>query len=286
MSRPRRFTAARALNLILNMGNEDESNEVDDDAELYTDQIEEHENDELDDAIGEDAGEEGDIPIFSILSESDSDSDEEDTQPETFESAGVTYSDRPFEQRKRGRNILDFHPRTTRNPQCELEAFQLFMSDDILLQVQRYTNREVLDLRRQVPSIYGFMSTFSYDEVKACIGIVLYAGADHDNFTEVADLWDPIEGKPLYKATMSINRFQFFLRTIRFDNFRNRSQRLGQCRLAAVNEIWQLFTESLRKFYVPSDVLTVDEQLFGYRGQIPGRTYLPSKPRKYGMKIF
>ena len=84
---------------------------------------------------------------------------------------------------------------------------------------------------------------------------------------------------------MSINRFQFFFGAIRFDNFRNRSQRLDQCRLAAVNDIWQLFVE---KFYVPAEILTIDEQLLGYRGQIPGRTYtyLPSKPRRYELKIF
>ena len=30
----------------------------------------------------------------------------------------------------------------------------------------------------------------------------------------------------------------------------------------------------------------MDEQLVGYRSQIPGRTYMQSKPRKYGLKIF
>ena len=40
------------------------------------------------------------------------------------------------------------------------------------------------------------------------------------------------------------------------------------------------------KFYVPKENLTVDEQLLGYRGRVPGKTYMPSKPRKYGVKIF
>ena len=30
----------------------------------------------------------------------------------------------------------------------------------------------------------------------------------------------------------------------------------------------------------------MDEQLAGYRGRIPGQTYIPSKARKYGLKIF
>ena len=30
----------------------------------------------------------------------------------------------------------------------------------------------------------------------------------------------------------------------------------------------------------------MDEQLVGYRCKIPGRTYMPSKPRKYSVKFF
>ena len=30
----------------------------------------------------------------------------------------------------------------------------------------------------------------------------------------------------------------------------------------------------------------MDEELVGYHGKIPGRTYMPSKPRKYGVKFF
>ena len=38
--------------------------------------------------------------------------------------------------------------------------------------------------------------------------------------------------------------------------------------------------------YIPNEVLTVDEQLVGHPCKIPGRTYMPSKPRKYGVKFF
>ena len=42
------------------------------------------------------------------------------------------------------------------------------------------------------------MSPFMLDEIKAAIGILLSAGADRDNFCSVCDLWDPVEGQPLY----------------------------------------------------------------------------------------
>jgi hypothetical protein len=57
-------------------------------------------------------------------------------------------------------------------------------------------------------------------------------------------------------------------------------------RLAAISEVWEMFVQNLRRVYIPESTLTVDEQLLGYRGRIPGRTYMPSKPKKYGLKIF
>jgi hypothetical protein len=47
-----------------------------------------------------------------------------------------------------------------------------------------------------------------------------------------------------------------------------------------------MFVQNLRRVYIPDSTLTVDEQLLGYRGRIPGRTYLPSQPKRYGLKIF
>ena len=37
--------------------------------------------------------------------------------------------------------------------------------------------------------------------------------------------------------------------------------------------------------YVPGNV-TIDEQLVGFRGRCAFRTYMPSKPDKYGLKIW
>jgi hypothetical protein len=53
-----------------------------------------------------------------------------------------------------------------------------------------------------------------------------------------------------------------------------------------VRDLWTMFVGGLRRVYNPSATLTVDEQLVGYRGRIPGRTYMPCKPRKYGVKTF
>ena len=47
-----------------------------------------------------------------------------------------------------------------------------------------------------------------------------------------------------------------------------------------------MFNSNLQTIYVPTEALTVDEYLVGYRGKISGRTYMPSEPRKGGVKFF
>ena len=123
------------------------------------------------------------------------------------------------------------------HPRSENESFHLFFSEEIIRFIQRQTNRKASDLRRNAGRIYHYMNSFSFEEIEACFGILIYAGADRDNFTDIRDLWDPIEGKPLYKATMSINRFQFLLQALRFDNFLDRLVRQQNDRLAAIREI-------------------------------------------------
>lgn len=41
-----------------------------------------------------------------------------------------------------------------------------------------------------------------------------------------------------------------------------------------------------KNLFNPSDCLSVDKQLVGFRGNCPFRVYMPSKPAKYGIKIY
>ena len=79
---------------------------------------------------------------------------------------------------------------------------------------------------------------------------------------------------------------QFVIRAIHFDNYQEHAARLQNDHLAAISEVWNKLVSNLRRFYVSEDTLTVDEQLVGYQGTISGHTYIPSKPCKYGIKIF
>ena len=190
--------------------------------------------------------------ISDETDDTDEEDDEDDNDNETatgiLRGRGVQFRDQPFQQRKRARNVVNFESRNLSHPQSDFEAFLLYIPEEVIRTIQMYTNRKVNDIRRTVRTIRNYMNPFSYDEILASFGILLYAGANKDNFTALEDLWHPTESMRFYRAVMSLHRFKFFLRAVRFDNFRNRSERQSTDKLAAIRDIWTLFVQRLRQF--------------------------------------
>ena len=113
------------------------------------------------------------------------------------------------------------------------------------------------------------------DELKAGLAIILRAGSDRDNFTEFNNLWQPDDSKLFYRAVMFLVGFKFLFRCLRFDNWHTREEKKIRNKFSAVAEIRDIFLINLRRAYIPDHCVTVDEQLVGYRGRIPGRSYIP-----------
>ncbi|CAJ0946462.1 unnamed protein product [Ranitomeya imitator] len=90
---------------------------------------------------------------------------------------------------------------------------------------------------------------------------------------------------PHYKA-MSVDRYEKIRRHIRFDDKRTRALRFETDKLAPISYIWNIFIKNCTKLYNPSTKVTVDEQLVPFRGRCKFIQYMPSKPAKYGIKIF
>lgn len=88
-----------------------------------------------------------------------------------------------------------------------------------------------------------------------------------------------------YRAAMSIKRFEFLIRCLRFDDKETRDKRRDASKLAPVSDMWNIFLENCRKHYKPGSYLTIDEQLVPFRGRCPFRMFMPKKPAKYGIKI-
>nr|CAH7763283.1 unnamed protein product [Callosobruchus chinensis] len=84
---------------------------------------------------------------------------------------------------------------------------------------------------------------------------------------------------------LSKNRFNFLIKNLRFDDKTSRNGRKELDKFSAIRKIWDSYMRNCQDNYTPSEYVTVDEQLLGFRGRCPFRMYLPNKPEKYGIKI-
>ena len=162
-----------------------------------------------------------------------------------------------------------------------IDAFRLYMNDTIINNIVKYTNQEA----SRVMGENGFKPVDAV-EIDAFFGLLLTAGHMKMNNVNTKRLWSKLYGPLIFRATMSEKRFKQILRYIRFDDKSTRSVRRAKDKLAAIRDVWEAVNKNLNKYYMPGESITVDEQFVGFRGRCPFKQYIPSKPDKYGMKIF
>ena len=124
------------------------------------------------------------------------------------------------------------------------------------------------------------------DEIWAFVGLLILAGVYRSKNESINEMWSLADGRAIFPATMSKNRFWSLLRFCRFDDAETREARSKDDKLAPIRELWSMLLVRLQECYSPDGSLTVDEQLVSTRNRFSFRQYMPSKPGKYGLKIF
>ncbi|XP_050509192.1 uncharacterized protein LOC126886348 [Diabrotica virgifera virgifera] len=124
-------------------------------------------------------------------------------------------------------------------------------------------------------------------EIKALIGLLYLAGIRKANHMNLEDLWRTDgTGIETFRLVMSKSRFQFLLQCLRFDNIHTRHERIQADKLAPIRTLLEKFNSNIKKCYSHTGYVTIDEKLEAFRGKCSFRQYIPSKPNKYGIKIF
>uniref|UniRef100_A0A669C9C5 PiggyBac transposable element-derived protein domain-containing protein n=1 Tax=Oreochromis niloticus TaxID=8128 RepID=A0A669C9C5_ORENI len=123
-------------------------------------------------------------------------------------------------------------------------------------------------------------------DLQAYFGVLILAGVFRSKGESTESLWDAETGRELFRASMSLENFHKISRIIRFDNQDDRPARQQRDKLAAIRTVWDKWVHRLPLFYNPGPNVTIDEQLMPFRGRCLFRQYIPSKPAKYGIKIW
>lgn len=199
------------------------------------------------------------------------------------------------------RNLIVHLPgnkNTARQVTSGLEAWRLCFTKENLDAVTEHTNREIevqrLKYNRDVSEECdtddvgnrpSYTRKTDSTEVQALIGILYYAGVMKMGGVFTKELFDANVGIPIFRAAMPEARFRFLVNCLRFDNKETREGRKATDKLAAFRDIFEQSINAMKHLYVPSEYITIDEQLVGFRGRCPFKMYIPSKPDKYGIKI-
>lgn len=235
-----------------------------------------------------------DTIIQSELESDEEFSDIEEPQPSTADSNIFFYgrdktrwAKNVASTRIRKHNLVIHLPgprHEAREVQTPASAFLLFFNSVIINILVNHTNEYIntLDYSRDRD-----MKPTDSVEIKALIGLLILSGMLKSSHLNTTDLWsNDLIGIDLFQVTMSLNRFHFLLRALRFDDRSTRTERKKSDNLSAVREIVELFKDNCKKYYTPGEYLTIDEQLHGFRGRCSFRQYMPNKPARYGLKIF
>lgn len=284
--------AAALTNDIKRESNESEPDEID----PLADDEDEQGIDYVPEDDASDIGEEFVIEANEIL---DSDEEEEDENEMHVEnqSENVEYfygkdgtkwnKDEPTDV---GRLRKRFRGGPKQQNSIPIEVFKKMFTSNIsfiiITETNRYASDAILKWNSENPnSKPRVWKELTSTELDAFIGLLLVAGVSHNNMQNSSVLWRS-DGLPIFRAAMSYRRFLALSRYIRFDDGRTRAFRQQTDKAAPIRNIWNLLNENLAKNYEPHENITVDEQLFPYRGKTKFTQYIPSKPAKYGIKVW
>lgn len=93
-------------------------------------------------------------------------------------------------------------------------------------------------------------------------------------------------GIEITRAVMGYKRFLFLTSCLRFDDKLTRPDRRKTDKLAAIRTIFESFLKNFNDCYTLGEFVTIDEMLHPFRGRCQWIQYIPSKPSKYGIKMY
>ncbi|XP_067624247.1 piggyBac transposable element-derived protein 4-like [Eurosta solidaginis] len=163
--------------------------------------------------------------------------------------------------------------------------FNLFITDEILNEIVKWTNVEMITKRQNISKTTATYKDTQYLEIRAFIGILTLTAVMKDNHLSTDELFDSTFSGTRYVSVMSKERFEFLSRCLRMDDKALRPMLRPNDAFVPARNVWEMFIKQCRNNYIPGSEVTIDEQLLGFRGRCPFRIYIPNKPSKYGIKF-
>lgn len=162
-----------------------------------------------------------------------------------------------------------------RHADSPLSFLQLFLPPGLLQQWADYTN----DYAQQRGAERGWRTTAS--ELYAFLGVHIYMGIC--NLPRWHMYWSQEYQQPFVASVFPRWRFEQLLR---YFHVAPPAAAAAGDPLSRVRPLIQSLQHSFPRHYAPSRCLALDEAMVAYKGRSPIKQYIPSKPHKWGYKIY
>lgn len=192
------------------------------------------------------------------------------------------YHKHPFEVRGRfgAHNVIN-SPQGFRNSpvyaaSTPKQALNAFITPSMIEKIVCNTNQYIDEKNLTISYVTDV-------EIELFFGVMLLIGLLKGKNAKLSEYFTEEYGISIIYKSISFDRVKKILRVIRFDNptIRNRKDKI-----APIRDIFEDFIKNCQKAYSPSESVTIDEQLVTFRGRCSFRMYIPSKPGRYGIKIW
>ena len=91
-----------------------------------------------------------------------------------------------------------------------------------------------------------------------------------------------------FRSIMSSRRFELILKFLHLNDSRQQPTRgePGYDKLYKVHPLLNLILENFQSMYTPTQCLSINESMVGFKGRLAFLQYMPKKPHKWGMKAW
>jgi hypothetical protein len=170
------------------------------------------------------------------------------------------------------RSYVHGHPHQLPLNSTPLHLLQLFLPSQLIEEFTNHTNDA---------APFGWRAA-TVAEIYAFIGVHVYMGIDR--LPRMHMYWNENYNHTFITSLFSRERFYQLLRFFRVDSSDPSASPHNP--IPRIQSLAATLNQSFAAHYIPSQALTLDETVVAFKGRSSIKQYIPSKPHKWGFKIY
>lgn len=168
------------------------------------------------------------------------------------------------------------------SPIKEIDFFTTFFDDDVIQYIVKETNSFAQNQRKDTPSTSKSVqfSDVTPELMTVFFGLIILMGIIKKPFLKMYFSTNEMLSTPFFNRVISRD---VFLNILKFLHFTSDSKAK---KLEKLGSLIENLRNKFKTIYTPEKNICIDESLFGWKGRLGFKQYVPSKRSRYGIKIY